>query len=84
MTKIIDTNYDTVAALVADTEYIAIPVFEDGAIHVYRLPSGGAKTISGLLTLPEDAEAVGEASMDDLPDADAVYAECERILIEDM
>jgi hypothetical protein len=80
----IATSYDTIAARIDGVEYIAIPVYEDSIIRTYRLPDGGAADIRGLLTLPEDAEEVYSASMDDLPDADAAYAECERILRQEI
>lgn len=80
----IDTTYDTVAAKIGRAEYIAIPCYEDAAIKAYKLPSGGAADIRGLLTLPEDAEEVYKADFGDMPDADAVYAECERILSEEI
>jgi predicted Zn-dependent protease len=82
--SIIDTTYDTIAASIDGTEYIAIPVYEDSTIKAYALPSGGAADVRGLLTLPEDAAEVYTASMGDLPDAQAAYAECERILREEI
>lgn len=81
---LIDTTYDTVAANIDGSEYIAIPVYEDSVIKAYALPGGGAALVRGLLTLPEDAVEVYTASMADLEDAEAVYAECERILREEL
>ena len=80
--KLIDTPYSTIAA-VDDTgaEYIAIPVFEDSEIVVYRLPSGGATDIKGVLYLPDDAKLLSTHDMDDCRDADAAYEKCERLLL---
>jgi hypothetical protein len=80
----IPTNYDTVAARIDGVEHIAIPIYEDGIIRVFRLPSGGADAVRGLLTLPVDAAEVYAASVAGIPDAEAVYAECERILREEI
>jgi hypothetical protein len=82
--KYISTSYDTVAARIDGVEHIVIPIYEDGIIRAFRLPSGGADTTRGLLTLPDDAVEVYTASMAGIPDAEAVYAECERILREEI
>jgi predicted Zn-dependent protease len=80
----IPTNYDTAAARIDGVEYIALPVYEDAVIRAFRLPSGGADAIRGLLTLPNDAAEVYAASMAGIPDAEAVITECERILREEI
>jgi predicted Zn-dependent protease len=80
----IPTNYDTVAARIDGVEHIALPVYEDAVIRAFRLPSGGADAIRGLLTLPNDAVEVYTASMADIPDAEAALTECERILREEI
>jgi hypothetical protein len=80
-TTIIDTSYDTVVVRCGTgEERIAIPVYEDGEIRMYRLPMGGAAEVAGLLTLPDEAELIDTAGMDDCADADAVYEKCEKLL----
>ena len=82
MIRRIETNYDTVAVDIDGVEHVAIPVYEDQSIFLYRLPSGGVVNVRGLLSLPEDAEFVDSYDAKDCEDADAVYEKCERILSE--
>ena len=86
--KLIDTNYDLIAGVDnTGTEYIAIPVFEDNEIRLFKLPSGGTSEVRGLLYLPEDAEEISiyswDSTMDDCEDADAVYDKCEALLLRE-
>jgi hypothetical protein len=79
--KTLETRYDTVAGRLSDgTEIIVIPMFEDAEIRIYRLPTGGAHAVAGLLSLPSDAELLDTRSMDECADSDAVYDLCETLL----
>ena len=81
--KILDTVYNTIAAVSENgTEYIAIPIFEDYVIEIYKIPGGNTADIPGRLYLPDDAELIDTYDMDDCQDADAVYNKCERLLME--
>ena len=80
---VIQTNYDTVAGRADDgTEYVILPVYESKCIFAYKLPSGGAAKIRGVLTVPEDAELIQVFDMDDCSDAEAAYRKCERLITE--
>jgi len=62
--KEIKTTYDTIAGRDENgVEYVAFPVYEDGMIYAFKLPSGGAVKVAGLLSLPDDAEQIGEADL---------------------
>ena len=75
--------YDTVASMdVAGNEYIVIPVYENDKIYVYRLPSGDAGKVKGLLFLPVDAELLDIYPMADCENTLQVYEECERLAIQ--
>jgi hypothetical protein len=79
--KTLETRYDTVAGRLSDgTEIIVIPVYEDRQIHVYRLPSGGAHAVAGLLSLPSDAELLDMVQMPNFRFASECYRYCELLL----
>jgi len=81
MKKIISTSYDTAAAVCEDgSEVIAIPVYEDNRIELYRLPTGGAASVAGLLTLPDDAERISTYDFDEGWDSEDVSAKCREMV----
>ena len=66
MGKIIfDTGYDTLGAKLNGVEYITIPYYEEEKIVLYKLPTGDAGKVGGLVGLPEDAEFIDKYDTND-------------------
>ena len=75
--ELIETGYNGVAGRGRYGDYVALPVYEENLIHLYKLPD--IKDITELLTLVERSELLTATRIDECDDTNAVYQKCKEL-----